>query len=39
MYIAAEIFSIVFGYNYFSEVTWLELWTISTDNITWLCVL
>ena len=39
IYITAGIYSIVIGYIYCSEVTWLELWTISTDNIRRLCVL
>jgi len=34
----AGIYSIVFGYIYSSEVTWLELWTISTD-VKRFCVL
>jgi len=33
IYITAGIYSIVFRYIYFSDVTWLELLTISTNSI------
>jgi len=36
IYITAEIYSIVFGYIYLSQVTWLEHWIINNFNRQYL---